>query len=101
MNLKILFIVILILFIVYLCKSNKEGFIWGGWKRDRYMYDPRLYYMPIYSKYFYDHIYFDPYLRSSRNESYDIRGDPIIIPRKWYAWNNGVLNPIYPNGMDV
>lgn len=29
-----------------------------------------------------------PYLRSTKNMSYDLRGDPIIIPRHEYIWNN-------------
>ena len=28
------------------------------------------------------------YLRSTKRMSYDLRGDPIIIPRKEYIWNN-------------
>jgi len=28
------------------------------------------------------------YLRSTKRMSYDLRGDPIIIPRREYIWNN-------------
>ena len=28
------------------------------------------------------------YLRSTKRMSYDFRGDPIIIPREEYIWNN-------------
>lgn len=34
-------------------------------------------------------------LGNTNNMSYDIRGDPIIIPRTNFIWNNGTVFPIY------
>lgn len=34
-------------------------------------------------------------LGNTSNMSYDIRGDPLIIPRTNFAWNNGTTFPIY------
>ena len=34
-------------------------------------------------------------LGNTNNMSYDIRGDPIIIPRTNFVWNNGTVFPIY------
>jgi hypothetical protein len=32
---------------------------------------------------------------STRNMSYDIRGDPAIIPKTNFVWNNGTIFPIH------
>ena len=34
-------------------------------------------------------------LGNTTNMSYDIRGDPIPIPRTNFVWNNGTVFPIY------
>ena len=34
-------------------------------------------------------------LGNTSNMSYDLRGDPLIIPRINFAWNNGTNFPIY------
>ncbi len=34
-------------------------------------------------------------LGNTSNMSYDFRGDPLIIPRTNFAWNNGTNFPIY------
>jgi len=34
-------------------------------------------------------------LGNRRNMSYDIRGDPIIIPKTNFVWNNGTIFPIH------
>jgi hypothetical protein len=34
-------------------------------------------------------------LGNTSNMSYDLRGDPLIIPRTNFAWNNGTNFPIY------
>ena len=31
----------------------------------------------------------------TRNMSYDLRGDPIKIPKQSFMWNNSTLTPIY------
>ena len=39
------------------------------------------------NEYFYD-LYYVNNMRHTKRMSYDLRGDPIIIPRKEYLWNN-------------
>lgn len=34
-------------------------------------------------------------LGNTSNMSYDVRGDPLIIPRTNFVWNNGTTFPIY------
>ncbi|AYV80197.1 MAG: hypothetical protein Gaeavirus15_7 [Gaeavirus sp.] len=34
-------------------------------------------------------------LRHTTNMSYDMRGDPLAIPKQSYIWNNSDLSPIY------
>lgn len=34
-------------------------------------------------------------LGNTTNMSYDIRGDPLIIPRSNFVWNNSSIYPIY------
>ena len=61
---------------------------------------------PAYSPYWYG--YYIPWsngytdlpwnntsLGNTTNMSYDLRGDPLIIPRTNFAWNNGTNFPIY------
>ncbi len=36
-------------------------------------------------------------LGNTTNMSYDLRGDPLIIPRTEFVWNNGTNFPIYNN----
>ena len=36
-------------------------------------------------------------LGTTRNMSYDLRGDPIVIPRTDFVWNNSSIFPIYNN----
>lgn len=33
------------------------------------------------------------------NMSYDLRGDPLIIPKTPFMWNNSTLTPIYNKGV--
>ena len=42
---------------------------------------------------------FDNVLRHTRNMSYDLRGDPLIIPRRRMVWNNPNRIPIYNSGI--
>ena len=38
-------------------------------------------------------------LGNTRNMSYDIRGDPTIIPKTNFVWNNGTNFPIHNRGL--
>lgn len=42
---------------------------------------------------------FDDNLRHTRNMSYDLRGDPLIIPRTNMVWNNPTRIPIFNQGI--
>jgi hypothetical protein len=38
-------------------------------------------------------------LGNTNNMSYDLRGDPMVIPRTQFPWNNSSLVPIYNQGI--
>lgn len=38
-------------------------------------------------------------LGTTKNMSYDLRGDPLVIPRQTFPWNNSSIYPIYNNGV--
>jgi predicted permease len=38
-------------------------------------------------------------LGNTTNMSYDLRGDPLIIPRTNFVWNNSSILPIYNQGV--
>jgi hypothetical protein len=38
-------------------------------------------------------------LGNTTNMSYDLRGDPLAIPRTQFPWNNSSLYPIYNQGI--
>lgn len=42
-----------------------------------------------------DFIWNNSRIGNTRNMSYDIRGDPIIIPKINLGWNYGIIQPIY------
>ena len=52
------------------------------------------YYIP-YSNGYTDLPWNNTSLGNTTNMSYDIRGDPLIIPRTNFVWNNGTNFPIY------
>ena len=39
-------------------------------------------------------------LGQTRNMSYDIRGDPLVIPHQNFVWNNSEIYPIHNPGID-
>jgi len=39
-------------------------------------------------------------LGNTSNMSYDLRGDPLIIPHQEYEWNNPETYPIYNTSVD-
>lgn len=42
---------------------------------------------------------FNDGLRHTQNMSYDLRGDPVIIPHQEFVWNNPNRYPIYNPGI--
>ena len=38
-------------------------------------------------------------LGNTKNMSYDLRGDPLVIPKTQFPWNNSSLSPIYNPGI--
>lgn len=51
---------------------------------------------------FFDHTNFpfwNTRIGQTTNMSYDLRGDPIIIPKRNFLWNNSGLVPIYNVGI--
>ena len=43
--------------------------------------------------------WFNSRFGNTRNMSYDLRGDPLIIPRNNFVWNNSTVFPIYNAGI--
>lgn len=43
--------------------------------------------------------YMNTLVGNTSNMSYDIRGDPLVIPREPYIWNNPETYPIYNVGI--
>jgi hypothetical protein len=39
--------------------------------------------------------WFNTRLGNTTNMSYDLRGDPVVIPKTQFPWNNSSLAPIY------
>lgn len=82
---------LLILFIILLCliMSKRENFI-----RDipilrrtiPYIFPNNV--IPII-----DFNWWKPKIRYTKNMSYDLRGDPLIIPPREYVWNNPEVIP--------
>ena len=44
-------------------------------------------FIPIVNKYT-DYFFWTPFYGQTKNMSYDIRGDPLIIPRQYFTYNN-------------
>ena len=52
---------------------------------------------------YYDHTNYPFYnmrIGNTNNMSYDLRGDPLIIPHEEYLWNNPESYPIYNTSID-
>ena len=86
-----LFIILLIILIVLiLCENNLETFSLYSIHQQ---YFPHMSFNPIYQSTNFP--WWNTMLCNTRNMSYDLRGDPLIIPRTNYVWNNSTIFPIY------
>lgn len=74
----IIIILILLLILFYIEKDTQENFMiyWSG---------PPIDNMPFNNT----------RIGQTTNMSYDLRGDPIIIPKYPFMWNYSTLTPIY------
>ncbi len=83
-------IVVYMLIIVFIIASikGKEGF--GSCVEDVFGF-VKCYYPLIIDP----NLFFGSATRYTRNMSYDIRGDPIIIPYRQFVWNTGTIRPTY------
>ena len=85
-SILILFFV-LILFYIYLLLTEKvyyEKFMiyWSG--------------PPVSDEGIFDNLpFWNTRIGQTSNMSYDLRGDPLIIPKYPFMWNNSTLTPIY------
>ena len=93
MNSIFIFILILILFYVYLYLSkespNEKFMVY--WSGSGVSPIPDIDYMYDYPNYPFWNMRFG----QTSNMSYDLRGDPIIIPKYPFMWNYSTLTPIY------
>lgn len=82
----ILFIIILILIVFIIYNYNViENF--GGYQ--------------LYQSFIPMNWYWNYNSGTTTNMSYDLRGDPIIIPKKNFIWNNSSLFPIHNRGLNI
>ena len=88
-----IFVLILLLVVIYINRNNfTENF-------------NNLLFYPMSSNWFFNFIpysngytnlpWWNSRLGNTTNMSYDLRGDPLIIPRTNYLWNNSSIYPIY------
>jgi len=86
-----LFIILLIILIVLiLCENNLETFSLYSIHQQFF---PHIPFNPIYQSTNFP--WWNTMLGNTTNMSYDLRGDPLIIPRTNYVWNNSTIFPIY------
>ena len=97
MNTALILFLILILFYVYIYLLNVlhyENFMiyWSG---------PPVSSMPSMSDAdnFPNWPFWNTRFGQTSNMSYDLRGDPLIIPKTPFMWNNSTLTPIYNKGL--
>jgi len=81
----IIFLLLFLLIIIYIINNFfifDEGFevYWSG--------------PPIYNNNN-NNPYWNPKFGQTSNMSYDLRGDPLIIPKYPFMWNYSTLTPIY------
>lgn len=101
-------ILILICFVIFeINLSSKENFVaYQTWQQyiplNTYRYPTYIPYFgnPLYYPYWFSNGYTNyPWnnvrIGNTRNMSYDYRGDPVIIPKTNFVWNNGTVFPIY------
>lgn len=94
MNTALILFLILILFYVYIYLSNTlhyENFMiyWSG---------PAVSPMSDVDNYA-NWPFWNMRFGQTSNMSYDLRGDPLIIPKTPFMWNNSTLTPIYNKGL--
>jgi hypothetical protein len=106
MKILLIYVLILILFYTwtYLSNSESEDFMvyWSGPPVFAPVFAPFAPYAP----YGPDDVsnypnwpFWNTRLGQTTNMSYDLRGDPLIIPKTPYMWNNSTLTPIYNRGL--
>lgn len=72
------FVLILLLIVIYINRSNFTDFFY-------------IHYLDGYTNF----PWWNTRFGNTSNMSYDLRGDPLIIPRTNYVWNNSSTFPIY------
>ena len=83
-NMIIIFLLLFLLIIIYILNNFfifNEGFevYWSGPPVNNNNNNP----------------YWNPKFGQTSNMSYDLRGDPLIIPKYPFMWNYSTLTPIY------
>jgi hypothetical protein len=86
----IFIILLIILIVLILCENNLETFSLYSIHQQ---YIPHIHFNPIYQSTNFP--WWNTMLGNTTNMSYDLRGDPLIIPRTNYVWNNSTIFPIY------
>ena len=79
-----IFVLILLLIVIHINKDNFENF-------DQLVFYSYIPYLHGYTNF----PWWNTRLGNTSNMSYDLRGDPLIIPKTNYIWNNSSTFPIY------
>ena len=80
---------VLILIFVYLSMQNSFVENFGGY------YQTFQSFIPI-NRYGYTNFpWWNTQIGNTKNMSYDLRGDPIVIPKNNFVWMNSTIIPIY------
>jgi hypothetical protein len=78
---KIIFILILVLILLFINNNN--------------LFENFTNFIIPYSNGYTNLPWWNTRIGNTSNMSYDLRGDPIIIPKNQFIWNNSSIFPIY------
>jgi hypothetical protein len=94
-------IVVILWLIYYLSKPTYEQFGNDAFWADRYCNGDSSapYINPQYCLTSTDLPFWNSQIGTRRNMSYDLRGDPLIIPKTWVPFNMSSTTPIYNRGI--
>lgn len=90
-SIVILLVILIVIYLYVYCINKKEDYMvyWSG--------------MPVEPleniRYYPNYPFWNSRIGQTTNMSYDLRGDPLQIPKYPYMWNYSTLTPIYNRGI--
>jgi hypothetical protein len=99
MNMILFLFLILTYLIIVICNNYHENELfteinYGPYHNKFTPYKYSHYRIPFYNDYT-DFPFWNTQIGNKRYMSHDLRGEPIIIPRNYFPWNNSSIYPIY------